>query len=73
MRLDCASFRGRGVAWLKMLAGAVCWRAGDVAAPVDVVLALRFENVVGVRLRDGGRGGRDLSLSNLLPGTESDR
>jgi hypothetical protein len=43
----------------------VCWSAGDVAAPVDVVLALRFENVVGVRFSDGGRGGRDLSLSNF--------
>jgi hypothetical protein len=55
---------------LPRLAGVECWRGGDAPAPVDVVLARRFENVVGERLREGGRGGRDLSLSNLLPTLE---
>jgi hypothetical protein len=49
------------------LAGVECCRGGDVLEPVDVVLARRFEKVVGERLREGGRGGRDLSLSNFLP------
>jgi hypothetical protein len=65
MGLDCASFRGLGVAMPDDRAWPN-WGAGNVAAPVNEDLALRFENVIGERLREGGRGGRDLSLSNFL-------
>ena len=40
---------------------------GRLAPPLlEIVLARRFEEVIVARLSEGGRGGRDLSLSTLL-------
>ena len=76
MRFDWESLSGRGVVvpleegaggsccCLLMLEGVELRGGGDARVPLDVVLARRFEEVIVERLREGGSGGRDLSLSN---------
>lgn len=70
-RFDWGSLSGLGVvvgfASKLPLAGVECIKGGEVPDTFTNVLARRFEEVIAVRLREGGRGGSDLSLSNFLP------